>query len=160
MKAIHHVAYTCRELEDTYHFYHDLLGLPLVNTETEEDPDGTSFKHVFFQLEDGGCIAFFEFRGPEIPVPLLTAVSTDLGLPVWANHIAFRVDEAKAKDLASRMKSAGVSKTLDIDHGWCHSRYYTDPNGILIELCVDTVGMETDEHEALSKMRGSPSTRT
>jgi hypothetical protein len=44
---------------------------------------------------------------------------------------------------------------MDVDHGWCHSRYYTDPNGILIELCVDSSGMQVDEGEALDRMRRS-----
>jgi catechol 2,3-dioxygenase-like lactoylglutathione lyase family enzyme len=155
MKGIHHVAYTCRDIEETYQFYHDLLGLPLVNTELQENADGSWFKHIFFQLDDGGCIAFFKVQGFGEPDPIRTAVSTDLGLPVWVNHIAFRVDADKAKALSERIKAAGVTKTMDVDHGWCHSRYYTDPNGILVEICVDTSGMQIDESEALERMRKS-----
>ena len=37
---------------------------------------------------------------------------------------------------------------MDIDHNWCHSLYYTDPNGIMIEFCVDTPGFKADPAEA------------
>ena len=33
---------------------------------------------------------------------------------------------------------------MEQDHGWCHSLYYLDPNGIMVELCRDTPGFEPD----------------
>lgn len=152
MRAIHHVAYTCRDLEETHHFYHDLLGLPLVNTEVQANADGSWLKHVFYQCGDGSCIAFFRLEGIGEPDPVRTAISTDLGLPPWVNHIAFRVTETEGKELSARMRDAGVPKAMDVDHGWCHSRYFTDPNGILVELCVDTTGIEVDEDRAFARM--------
>jgi catechol 2,3-dioxygenase-like lactoylglutathione lyase family enzyme len=145
MNGIHHVAYTCRDLAETHRFYHDLLGLPLINVESTENPDGSWFRHVFYQFGDGTCIAFFKLEGFGEPTPLKTAVSTDLGLPVWANHLAVRVDADTAKEISVRLKEAGWPKAMDVDHGWAHSRYYLDPNGILIELCTDTPGMPTSD---------------
>ncbi len=37
---------------------------------------------------------------------------------------------------------------MEIDHGWCYSLYYLDPNQVLVELCRDTTGMPVDEKEA------------
>ena len=144
--GIHHVAYTCHDLQETHHFYHELLELPLVNIETEENRDGSWFKHVFYEFDAGTCIAFFRLEGFEEPAPLRTAVSTDFGLPLWANHVAIRLDAERASRMSSRLKSAGCTKAMDVDHGWCQSRYYVDPNGILIGLCVDTPGMPRSEN--------------
>lgn len=160
MPSMHHVAFACGDLEATHRFYHDLLGLPLVNTEVQANPDGSWMKHVFYQLEDGSCLAFFKLHHMGEPDPLRTAVSTDLGLPVWVNHVALRVTQARAKELADRLRAGGVPKTLDIDHGWCHSRYFTDPNGILVELCADTTGMVPDEEAALARMYAVPAAPT
>ncbi len=132
-------------LQETHHFYHELLELPLVNIETQENPDGSWFKHVY-EFDDGTCIAFFRLEGFGEPAPLRTAVSTDLALPLWANHVAIRLDAERASRMSSRLKSAGWPKAMDADHGWCQSRYYVDANGILIGLCVDTPGMPRSEN--------------
>ncbi|MCP4225159.1 MAG: hypothetical protein GY773_17620, partial [Actinomycetia bacterium] len=31
--GFHHVAYACRDVDATHHFYEDLMGFPLVHTE-------------------------------------------------------------------------------------------------------------------------------
>jgi len=152
MNGTHHVAYTCRDLAETHRFYHDLLGLPLINVEETHNDDGSWFKHVFYGFDDGTCVAFFRLEGFGEPEPLRTAVSTDLGLPLWANHLAIRVDAEHATDLSRRLRDAGWPKAMDVDHGWCHSRYYVDPNGILVELCVDTPGMPRSDDIALDEV--------
>lgn len=60
--GLHHAAYACADLEATHHFYEDLLGFPLVHTEVEHLQDGY-FRHVFYDLGDGSCIAFFDLHG-------------------------------------------------------------------------------------------------
>ena len=61
--GLHHVAYACKNGEETRHFYEDVLGFPLVHTEVTRIPDTESwFRHLFFDLGDGSCIAFFEMN--------------------------------------------------------------------------------------------------
>lgn len=149
--GLHHVAYACRDLEDTHRFYGELLELPLVRTEVQPLPDGAgALKHVFYDLGDGSCVAFFHLPGFE---RAKTAVSTDLDLPIWVNHLAIRVDEVRQAELVERLAAGGVDPTMELDHGWCHSVYLTDPNGILVELCRDTTGFVPDTDEALRLMR-------
>ncbi len=152
--ALHHVAFACRDLDATHRFYQELLGFPLVCTEvTRRGP--AWLKHVFYDLGDGSAIAFFDLHGVGEPTPLATAISTDLGLPIWVNHLAVRVDAERQAALRARLEAGGYKATLDIDHGWCHSVYFTDPNGILVELCRDTPGMPTDRAEA-ERLRIAP----
>ena len=145
--GIHHVAYACRDVQETVRFYESLMGFPLVYTEIDHNPKGF-LRHVFFDTGDGSCIAFFDLHGMGEKPDWKSAVSTGNGLPVWVNHIAFRSDEAKSAAVRARMDEAGVPPMMEIDHGWCHSLYYLDPNQILVELCRDTPGFVADGDKA------------
>ena len=46
------------------------------------------------------------------------------------------------------MAAEGIEPAMEQDHGWCHSLYYLDPNGIMVELCRDTPGFDPDPAEA------------
>ncbi len=37
-----------------------------------------------------------------------------------------------------RLQVHGVEGVRETDHGWCHSLYAVDPNGIMVEFCVTT----------------------
>lgn len=146
--AIHHVAFACRDLEATHAFYSGLLGLSLVNTEVQRHGEAC-VKHVFYDTGDGSCIAFFHLHRAGEPDPLKTAISTDLGLPIWVNHLALRATPERVAETRARLEAAAVKVEMDLDHGWCESMYFADPNGILVELCCDKPGgMPVDPVEA------------
>ena len=153
--AIHHVAFACRDIEQTHHFYGDLLGLELMHTEMTDLGQGF-FRHTFYDTGDGSAIAFFDMHGVGEPENLRTAISTDLDLPLWVNHIALRSTPERNDEVRSRMKAEGIRATMVLDHDWCQSRYYTDPNGILVELCVDTPGMPYAPDKALAALTQRP----
>jgi catechol 2,3-dioxygenase-like lactoylglutathione lyase family enzyme len=142
--GVHHVAYACRDLEATHHFYEDLMGFKLVHTEVETFDDGGFFRHTFYDLGDGTCIAFFDVHNVGEKEGWSTAISKGVGLPVWVNHIAFKADEARQQTVRARMDAEGIEPLMEVDHGWCHSLYYLDPNGIMVEFCRDTPGFEPD----------------
>ena len=146
MPALHHIALACRDVEATHRFYGELLGLELVHTEVQKLRRAT-VRHFFYDLGDGSSIAFFDLHGVG-PEPIKTAISTDLGLPAWVNHIALRVDAARRSEVSARLAEAGIEPALELDHDWCSSSYYTDPNGVLIELCEDSPGMPREPAEA------------
>ncbi|OMC09481.1 hypothetical protein A5735_19005 [Mycolicibacter heraklionensis] len=145
--GLHHAAYACADLEATHHFYEDLLGFPLVHTEVEHLQDGY-FRHVFYDLGDGSCIAFFDLHGVGEKENWSSSLSRPNGLPVWVNHVAFRTTEEKQNEVRARMDADGIKPLMDVDHGWCHSLYYLDPNGIMVELCRDTPGFDADPEKA------------
>ena len=63
IEKLHHVAYRCRDSEETREFYEDFLGLTLIKAfEIKETKTGrkTSVLHTFYQMDDKSCIAFFE----------------------------------------------------------------------------------------------------
>ena len=158
--ALHHVAFATKDLEATHRFYEDLMGFPLIHAEGEQRPPTNGrpagwIKHVFYDIGDDECIAFFRIENMGEQAEFSTDLSASVGLPVWVNHVAVRATVEKQEAVRDRMTEAGITPLMDIDHGWCHSLYFVDPNGIMIELCVDTPGITADPDEALAVMRAS-----
>ena len=127
---LHHHAYVSRNLEATRQFYEDVIGLPLVATWCEDD-FGQNFCHVFFELEDGGCLAFFQFEKPEMTEEHASLASTS---PF--DHLALTATEELQASITERAEKAGVQTVL-IDHGYCRSLYLRDPDGLAVEFVVD-----------------------
>ncbi len=154
-KSLHHVAFTTRDVEATYDFYANKLGMKLLHTENHRHGKGY-FRHFFFGIGSGEAIAFFAVDNVGESKDFKTEISTGLGLPVWANHIAFRLDTMEELDaMIARMKAAGLEAQMKVDHGWCSSVYTLDPNGIMVEFCVttDAKAFEQTEEEALRLLR-------
>lgn len=156
--GVHHVAYACRDREATRHFYEDLLGFPLVHTEVTAVPESKSFfRHLFFDLGDGSSIAFFDLHDMGEKPGWRSEVSTGNGLPVWVNHIAFKADQATQDRVRAHLAANNIEPIMDVDHGWCHSHYYLDPNGIMVEFCRDTPGFTPDPVSARKALQGPAS---
>jgi catechol 2,3-dioxygenase-like lactoylglutathione lyase family enzyme len=157
-RSLHHVAYATRDPEATYSFYTGKLGLQLVHAENHKQADGW-FRHFFFDMGHGDYLAFFAVQDVGEEPEYKTQISLGVGLPIWVNHIAFRLDseqelDAKRQQLGER----GVEHLHEIDHGWCRSIYMVDPNGIMVEFCVttDAAAFAQTEEEALRLLRQPP----
>jgi len=141
--GFHHVAFACRDLDATVRFYDGLLGFALVHTEGQGGAEHF-MRHIFFELGDGSNIAFFFLKGMGEPQDYKTDISTGMGIPIWVNHVAFSADQARYDQVKETMAKADIEPVMEVDHDWCHSVYYADPNGILVEFCMDTPGFEPD----------------
>jgi glyoxylase I family protein len=152
--GFHHVAYACRDLVATTAFY-EALGFPLVHTEVSGVQDHF-LRHVFFDLGDGSSIAFFDVHGVGEQEDWRSDISTGNGLPVWVNHVAFRATSERQEEVRTRMTAAGHSPLMELDHGWCQSLYYQDPNGIMVEFCRNTPGFTPDPEAAHQLIHSIP----
>ena len=131
---LHHNAYVVRDQRVTRRFYEDVIGLPMVACWTERDEVFGGLRvycHTFFQLADGGALAFFQFESPEEyeqfgpkarPTPFI--------------HIALKTTAENQVAIADRLTKAGYENFV-IDHGYCSSLYATDPDGLNLEFTVD-----------------------
>lgn len=128
----HHVAYRCRNAEETRAFYEDMLGLPLAHV-VRDTAGETPFLHLFFKLNDGNFIAFFDVGE--------TAQDTTWrpkdGIRDY--HYAMEVEDLDALNgFMDRLKAAEVPVFGPINHGFVHSIYFWDPNGMALEFtCRD-----------------------
>ena len=139
--GLHHIAYRCRDAEQTRQFYEDLLGLPLVHVVRADSVASTGehcpFIHLFFEMTDGSCVAFFDLGDNQAAAP-------SPNTPAWVNHLALRVgSQAQVDEALLRLRSAGVEVIGPVLHdGFVRSIYFFDPNGIRLELTLTTSGEE------------------
>ena len=139
--GLHHIAYRCRDAEETRRFYEDLLGLPLVHVVRAESMPSTGehcpYVHLFFEMTDGSCVAFFDL-GDNL------AAEPSPNTPRWVNHLALRVgSEAEVDAAKQRLEQAGVEVIGPVLHdGFVRSIYFFDPNGIRLELTLTTSGAD------------------
>ena len=150
--GFHHVAFACKDPEETRHFYEDLLGFPLIHTEIDGNETG-GMKHLFFDLGDGSSMAFFYLEGDRAPSDYGTEISTGLGLPIWVNHVAFKANIERKQQVKDSLSLAGLKPLMEVDHDWCQSLYYIDPNGIMVEFCEDSPGIVPDREKALKLLQ-------
>lgn len=162
--GVNHLALVCRDMAETVRFYTEVLQMPLVKTVAL--PDGG--QHFFFDCGGGACLAFFWW--PDTP-PAAPGVASVKAFPAEAktavgsmNHVAFTVDEADLEACLERLQAAGVPAfPMVVNHDdsemgvarklhpgvFVRSVYFTDPNGIMMELAAFTrdFGPEDVRHE-------------
>jgi len=131
------------DMDRTIRFWRDLLGMRLV-----AGLGRRGYRHYFFQLSDTDLVAFFEWPGIK-PVP-----HKDHGEPVRGavifDHVSFGVDtEADLWELKDKLEAAGFDVSEVIDHGFIHSIYSFDPNGIPIEFSVNVRGRDVRKNPSI-----------
>ena len=134
LNNIHHAAYRCRDAEQTRWFYEDIMGLKLAAA-FEEDIDfgeglgrNRNFLHIFFEMGDGNYLAFFDEPGISKEEDFRRKDSFDMHLALEAENM---------EDLLAwhkRINDAGKTCLGPVDHGFVHSVYMYDPNGIQVEI--------------------------
>ncbi|RJG05615.1 VOC family protein [Noviherbaspirillum cavernae] len=134
ISGLHHLAYRCRDAEETRHFYEDILGLPLFHYIRNDIVPSTGefcpYVHIFFRMTDGSCIAFFDLGDDVMPAP-------SPNTPAWVSHVAFSVASvAQLEAMKARLVAHGVDVLGVTDHRIFKSIYFFDPNGVRLELCA------------------------
>ncbi len=126
-RRLHHAAWVTRDMEMTRHFYEDVIGIPLVATWAEKNPQtGLEYCHTLFEFEDGSALAFFQW-GDQAENP------RDENSP---GHVAFECNPATQAAIKARLEAAGLLIRVT-DHGYCVSLYVHDPNNLKLEFTVD-----------------------
>lgn len=100
--------------------------------------------HLFFEMGDGKFIAFFDEP---------TSANDDVfrmkdGIEDY--HFAFEVETREELDaFIARLKEAKVPVFGPIDHHFCHSIYFFDPNGLACEITIRDA-----KHDEIMKAEG------
>lgn len=140
-KKLHHAAFRCKDAVETTKFYTEVLGLKFSHAMGEDHVPSTGqyspHVHIFFEMEDGSNIAFFEC--PRDPGNV-----KDLQSPDWIQHFAFEVESTEA---LLRAKAALEAKGLKVVGPTNHddfilSIYFFDPSGHRLELTARTAPAE------------------
>jgi len=134
--GINHLAMATGDMDKTIRFWRDLLGMRLV-----AGLGHPGYRHYFFEISPQDLIAFFEWPGVR-PVE-----EKEHGYPVKGpfifDHVSFGVEnEAQLWELKDTLEAGGFEVSEVIDHGFIHSLYTYDPNGIPIEFSHNVEGIE------------------
>ena len=134
--GINHLAMATGDMDRTIRFWRDLLGMRLVAGLGQQ-----GYRHYFFQISENDLLAFFEW--PEVE-PI---ARKDHGRPVKGSfvfdHVSFGVEtEDELWELVDKLQAAGFHVSDMIDHGFIHSIYTHDPNGIAIEFSHNIEGID------------------
>jgi catechol 2,3-dioxygenase-like lactoylglutathione lyase family enzyme len=126
--GVNHLAMATGNMDSTIRFWRDLLGMRLV-----AGLGKPGYRHYFFEISETCAIAFFEW-------PSITPVEEKehgqmVSGPFAFDHISFGVETADDLwALKDSLDAAGFWVSEVIDHGFIHSIYAFDPNGIPIEF--------------------------
>ena len=136
LKRIHHVAYRCRNAKETVEFYQRVLDMDFVLAIAEDRVPSTKapdpYMHVFLDAGMGNVLAFFE-------LPNSPPLQKDPNTPAWVQHIAFEIADLPMLLAAKgRAEAEGLEVLGPINHTLFQSIYFFDPNGIRLELTVNT----------------------
>jgi len=132
---VHHVAFRCRDAEQTRWFYEDVLGLKLAAALSFDHLSGTDHKieymHIFFEMQDGNFIAFFD-DPHNAPSDFFKDQNG------FDAHFAVEVENQESiNKIKERLDGIGW-EAAEIDHDFVHSLYIFDPNGIQLEFTYRT----------------------
>ncbi|MBI2851593.1 MAG: VOC family protein [Chloroflexi bacterium] len=150
--GVNHLAMATGDMDKTIRFWRDLLGMRLVAGLGQP-----GYRHYFLQISDTDLIAFFEWPGVE-PVQ-----KKEHGRPVKGpfvfDHVSFGVEtEDDLWQLKDKLAAAGFSVSDVIDHGFIHSIYAHDPNGIPIEFSHNVEGISIRKEPQMRDAVPSPVT--
>jgi catechol 2,3-dioxygenase-like lactoylglutathione lyase family enzyme len=125
-RGVHHLALLSSDVEETIHFYQDVLEFPL--TELFENRDYQGSTHFFFDIGHGNLLAFFDFPGLD-----LGPYAEVLG---GLHHLAISVTPERWDHLREKLTAAGVP----MQEMSGSSIYFSGPDGERLELIKDTLG--------------------
>ena len=148
VSRLHHHAWRCRDSEETRAFYEDVLGMKLAIflrlPHYEQPGDRPPFTHLFFEMNDGSYIAFFDLGDNQ-------AADPSPNTPSWCNHMALHMNSIdEVMQAKARLEANGIDVVGLTDHKFVKSIYFFDPNGHRVELAAD-IGTD-DQYAELKKV--------
>ncbi len=146
-RGIHHIGLATHDMESTLEFYENVLGFPAVVCETIELEAGGAIRHAFFDVGEGELIAFMEANEVEgVSAEFDTGINEGLGIGGGMYHFAFKVeDPSELEKKRNELLEKGLRVRGIVDHGWCQSIYFSDPNSVQLEFCCLMADLG-DEH--------------
>ena len=134
--GVNHLAMATGNMDETILFWRDLLGMRLV-----AGLGKSGHRQYFFQISQHDMIAFFEW--PDIRPVQEKEHGRPVSGPFAFDHVAFGVeDEDELWKLKDRLAAADIWVSEVIDHGFLHSIYTYDPNGVPIEFSYYVPGTD------------------
>jgi catechol 2,3-dioxygenase-like lactoylglutathione lyase family enzyme len=124
---VDHTALRTHDMEATVQFYSGVLGLPLLQTMRGSEGGDTARRYVFGAGERNRLV-FFDGQPPP-----------EEGSAQHLDHIAIHVETAEEFDGSyRRLRDHGIKVTAIFERPYGKTFYFHDPNGIHIQIGLDT----------------------
>lgn len=134
--GVNHLAMATGNMDKTIRFWRDLLGMRLIAGLGQP-----GYRQYFFEISEKDMITFFEW--PEIKPVEEKEHGRPVKGPFIFDHVSLGLDtEDDLWELKDRLGAAGIWVSEVIDHGFIHSIYAFDPNGIPIEFSRHVEGTD------------------
>ena len=147
--GVNHLAMVTGDMDLTIRYWRDLLGMRMVAG--LGDP---GYRHYFFEISDNDMIAFFEW--PSVDPVVEKEHGSRVSGKVAFDHVSFGVESKEMLlKLKDRIGAAGFWVSEVIDHGFIHSVYSFDPNGIPIEFSWNISGVDIRQSPVMIDSRPS-----
>jgi len=146
-RGFSHIGLSTLDLDKTREFYEGVLGFKPVVADTIKIREGGRLRHLFFNAGRDQLIAFLEPRGvPDVPADYDAGINRGLKVPASFYHFAFEAgSEAALAEKRDELHAKGVEVTEIVDHNWCKSIYFKDPNGLSLEYCCLVRNFSADD---------------
>jgi len=148
--GVNHLALATGNMETTIRFWRDLLGMRMVACLGKP-----GYRQYFFHISETDMVTFFEW--PEI----IPVEEKEHGRPVKGpftfDHVSIGVaTDDDLWELKDRIDAAGIWVSEVIDHGFIHSIYSYDPNGIPVEFSCHVTGTDVRNEPLMADRYRSP----
>jgi catechol 2,3-dioxygenase-like lactoylglutathione lyase family enzyme len=136
---LNHAAWVTHDVAATTEFYTKVMGMELASTIFDDKVPSTGdafpYFHIFFRMQDGSTIAFFE--APGLPAK---AKSTHPAYDVFDHFAMQAADADEVRRWYDWLTQNGLDVIGPVDHkGQFLSIYFHDPNGIRLEITAPLV---------------------
>ncbi len=148
-KGFHHIGLATHDMEATLDFYENTLGFTTRVCDVIKPEGGGAIRHAFLDAGNGELMAFMECNDvPGVAADFDAGINRGLGIAGGLIHFAFEVaSPAELQEKREHLQDKNVDVTDIVDHGWCQSIYFKDPNHLQLEYCCLTQTLD-DGHVA------------
>ena len=148
--GVNHLALATGNMDTTIRFWRDLLGLRMIACLGKQ-----GYRQYFFQISETDMVTFFEWPGIQ-PVEEKEHGRPTKGAFIF-DHVSIGVAvEDDLWELKDRIDAAGIWVSEVIDHGFIHSIYSFDPNGIPVEFSCHVAGTDVRNEPLMADRDRSP----
>jgi catechol 2,3-dioxygenase-like lactoylglutathione lyase family enzyme len=135
------------DMEATLEFYEQVLGCRTRVCEMIHPETGGAIRHAFLDIGNGEFFAFMECNDVKgVAEDFDAGINRGLGIGGGMFHFSFKVaDAVELEKKRLELAEKGVTVTDVVDHGWCKSIYFRDPNHLQLEFCCLTVELGEDQ---------------
>ncbi len=136
-RGVNHLVLNVRNMEESHHFWSDLLGFKQVG-ELHPKADRPTMTMRFYSgvVDDVNHHDIALVERPDIPE--FTSEWSMMTGTLAINHIAITYPDRESwLEQVQFLKDQGVKMNLRVNHGMTHSVYINDPNGYGVEVLYE-----------------------